>query len=133
MSAIHEAIRAARRNYPLADGRLADWDTAVREANRLHDAGVSDDAVAVLAGVDPLRRWNFDWSKERQKHLESVALQAMNMALMMRDEDPQLVWDVLARLDDHQVRELAAVALAGMPVKGKLSEVFGWVAFGWVA
>lgn len=127
MSAIEEAIKASRRTYPLTDGRLTDWDSAVREADRLKAAGVSDDAVTVLTGVDPLRRWNFDWSKPRQRHLESVATQAMNLALMMRDEDPQLVWDVLARLDDHQVRELAAVALAGLPVEGRVSEVFKWV------
>ena len=51
----------------------------------------------------------------------------MNLAVMMRDEDPQLVWDVLPRLADHQVRERAAVALAGMPVEGRVSEVFEWV------
>lgn len=127
MSAIKEVIKSARRVYPLTDGRLTDWDSAVREADRLTDAGVSDDAVAVLTGVDPLRRWNFDWSRARQQHLEGVATQAMNLAVMMRDEDPQLVWDVLTRLDDHQVRELAAVALAGLPVEGRVSEVFEWV------
>ena len=127
MSAIKDTIKAARRVYPLTDGRLTDWDSAVREADRLRDAGVSDDAVTVLTGVDPLRRWSFDWSRARQQHLEGVATQAMNLAVMMRDEDPQLVWDVLTRLDDHQVRELAAVALAGLPVEGRVSEVFEWV------
>lgn len=127
MSAIRDVIKAAQRVYPLTDGRLTDWDSAVREADRLTDAGVSDDAVAVLTGVNPLRRWNFDWSRSRQQHLEGVAIQAMNLAVMMRDEDPQLVWDVLTRLDDHQVRELAAVALAGLPVEGRVSEVFEWV------
>lgn len=127
MSAIKEVIKSARRVYPLTDGRLADWDSAVREADRLTDAGVSDDAVTVLTGVNPLRRWHFDWSRSRQQHLEGVATQAMNLAVMMRDEDPQLVWDVLTRLDDHQVRELAAVALAGLPVEGRVSEVFEWV------
>jgi hypothetical protein len=127
VSAIKEAIKASRSTYPLTDGRLTDWDSAVRESERLRDAGVSDEVVETLTGVSPLRRWDFDWSRPRQKHLEAIATQAMNLALMMRDEDPQLVWDVLARLDDHQVRELAAVALAAMPVEGRLSEVFEWV------
>lgn len=130
MNAVAAVIRSCRNRYQLTpDGSiLMDWDDALREADRLREAGVSDEAVSVLTGLTPLQRYKFDASPRRQRDLEAIARQAMNLAVMLRDEDPQLVWDCLCRLDEHQVRELAAVALAAMPVDRPLSEAFGWLA-----
>lgn len=141
MSPLAQAVRAAEKDYT----RLQDWERQelFDEILRLTDAGVSAKAIAVLVGMSDRQvvrirnnqvqqprqsmSYEFDCSEIRAKHLDKVADSAIDVACRIRDEDPQLIYDALARMHKHDLIELAMVALAAMPVDQTKTEIFAWL------
>lgn len=141
MSPLAQAVKAAEKDY----SRLQDWERQelFDEINRLTDAGVSASTIAVLVGMSErhvvrIRNgqvkqprqaavYEFDTSEIRSKHLDKVADAAVDVACRLRDEDPQLIYDALARMERHDLIELVMVALAAMPIDKPKSQIFAWL------
>lgn len=68
-----------------------------------------------------------DVSDERIAQLEGAAELALHLALLLRDEDPNLVWAVLSRLSRRQIQEMLVIALATVRPDATAAELFGWV------
>ena len=66
-------------------------------------------------------------SDERADELEETADLAMELAVRLRDENPELVSAVLRRMSRRMLHELAVAALAMVPVDGTVDELLGWV------
>lgn len=66
-------------------------------------------------------------SDQRAEQLEGTAEFALHLAFLLRDEDPNLVWEVLSRLDRQQLQELAVIALAAVPINATREELYAWV------
>lgn len=64
---------------------------------------------------------------ERAEQLERTAALVSHLAFLLRDEDPNLLWGFLSRLDRGQLQELAVVALAAIPIDATTDELFAWV------
>lgn len=138
------AIDQAQKAYVNAV-QMRHREDLIEEVQRLSKAGVTHDTIAALMGLNPrqiVRICNGQVSDvkapqrstfavddiDRQHRLEQTADAALQLAVMQRDEDPQLVWDALDKLDRHALQELTAVCLAGIPVDQPKSAIFGWVA-----
>ncbi len=67
-------------------------------------------------------------SEERAAELEATAELALHLAFLIRDEDPNLLWEFLSRLDRRRLQELAVITLAAVPVDAALSDLYSWVA-----
>jgi hypothetical protein len=137
---ITTALKDARTEY-----RKFDWhrdrDGLVAEVQRLTNAGVSASTISDLVGLSerhvvrlrsqphpqPAARYQFDHSDDRAEQLMRLADAALELAVMVRDEDPHLVWDTLCRLNRQPLQELLVVALAAIPVDKTSSEIFGWI------
>lgn len=139
MIPVREAINEGRKEY-----RRFDWnrdrDEVVTEIHRLTRAGVSAKTIAGLVGmsdrnVQRIRskgephagRDRFDVSDTRAQQLDRTADAVLDLACMVRDEDPQLVWDILCRLDRQPLQEMAVICLAAVPVERPKSELFAWI------
>lgn len=64
---------------------------------------------------------------ERAADLEDGADLAMRLAVVLRDEDPALVWGSLIRLDRRKLQELCVIALCAIPVQMTKEQLLGWV------
>lgn len=61
------------------------------------------------------------------RRLERTADIALDLACKIRDEDPQIIWDILESLHRNHLQELAVILLAAIPIHQPKSEVFAWV------
>lgn len=68
-----------------------------------------------------------DVSDERIAELEGAAELALHLALLLRDEDPNLVWAILSRLSRRQLQEMLVIALATVRPDATAAELFDWV------
>ncbi|OBJ65951.1 hypothetical protein [Mycobacterium asiaticum] len=64
---------------------------------------------------------------ERAEQLEGTAELALHLSFLLRDEDPNLVWEVLGRLDRRRLQELTVIALAAIPLDMSRDELYSWV------
>ncbi|OBK22528.1 hypothetical protein [Mycobacterium asiaticum] len=138
----HPALRGARNAL-----RHFDTDRDLHERrDRVHHLtriGLSDDQIAARLDITdrtvvrhrgkppaPQRPRLYDGARvtdERARQLEDTADFALHLATVLRDEDPTVVWGSLCRLDRRQLQELAAVALAAIPVDMTRDELLAWV------
>lgn len=139
---IEKAIRKAEEKYCIAE-RLRHREALIDEVKRLNKAGVSQDTIAELMGMEvrqivricndqvaqpePPKRFEFSDHKTRIDRLEKMADATLQLACLQRDEDPNLVWDALLQLDRQSLQELTAIALAAIPVDQPKSQLFAWV------
>lgn len=111
--------------------RLA--STGMPTADIAADTNMSTETVQriIRGDIDPTHRPEPvtppNLSEEHCEHLERTADHALKLACRLRDDDPQIVWDALSRLDRHQLQELAVVLLAAVPVDHTRKQIFGWV------
>lgn len=136
---IAQALKEARTG--LSRFNSFERDDRVAEVHRLTQAGVSAGTIATLVGLSMRQVQRMrgeepretqpvtepDLSEERAEQVERLVNDALNLACALRDEHPQLVWDTLSRLDRTVLQELAVIALAGIPIESKKSDVYGWV------
>lgn len=96
------AVKAGRlcSHSVVPDGR----DTCPLSWQRIPVVGVSDD--------DYLMRARF----------------VAELALLVQDEDPHMVWDYLTALPAVEIQRLLMITLAGIPVDKRPGEIWGWVA-----
>ncbi|MGV8064598.1 DUF7368 family protein [Mycobacterium kansasii] len=66
-------------------------------------------------------------SDERARQLEQTAVLVLQLAAVLRDEDPALVWGSLIRLGERRLREFAVIALAAIPVDMSRDQLLSWV------
>lgn len=140
----HPAIAASRTELALYDRHRDSREQHLR-ARHLASVGTSDAEAAAILGVcdrtvhrirhretpaphrpplpDPTTV-----SDARATELEDTAQLALNLACLLREEDPNLVWGALSRLTRPQLQELTVIALAAVPIDGwSASELFAWV------
>lgn len=139
---VKKAIKTAEQQYASAES-MRQREDFLEEVNRLARAGVSHGTIAELMGMEVRQivrmcngqvkavkappRYNFSNDQSRIARMESMAEAALQLACLQRDEDPHLVWDAMTRLDRQALQELAAIALAGLPVDQPKSKIFAWV------
>lgn len=69
-----------------------------------------------------------DLSQKRIKELERTADVALQLACVLRTEDPQKVFDTLRHLDGESLIEFAMVVLAALPVdQFSKKQLFKWL------
>lgn len=66
-------------------------------------------------------------SDDRAADLEGGVELVLQLATILRDEDPALVWGSLIRLDRRKLQELAVIALAAIPVDQTRQQLYAWV------
>lgn len=66
-------------------------------------------------------------SDQRATDLEQCVDLALQLAAVLRDEDPTLVWGSLIRLDRRKLQELTVIALAAIPVDQTRQQLYGWI------
>ena len=139
MIEVRNAIKEGRKEY-----RRFDWnrdrEETIAEIHRLTEAGVSASTIGRLIGmsdrnVQRIRskdnqepeRAAFDRSPRRAQQLDRTADAVLDLACMLRDEDPQLIWDILCRLERQPLQEMAVIALAAIAVDRPKTELFEWI------
>ena len=139
MIEVRNAIKEGRKEY-----RRFDWnrdrEETIAEIHRLTEAGVSAATIGRLIGMsdrnvqrirskystEPARA-SFDRSPARAQQLDRTADAVLDLACMLRDEDPQLIWDILCRLERQPLQEMAVIALAAIAVDRPKTELFEWI------
>lgn len=137
-SEYHPALYAARK-------ALADYDNN-RDAYEIRDlvksmtnGGMTEGEIAKSLNRHErcISRWKTlpimqrpqlpEADDERANELEELAELGLYLADLLRDEDPNLVWETLTRLTVRQLLELAVIALAAIPTEMTTEQLFGWV------
>ena len=146
MNPVAQARRNAEKQY-----RRFDPDTDVargrsspelwRRVKTLTRAGHTAQTVATMCGIQrrsveriknyevppPPPRLEFDLSEERAAVLESAADSMLELAWLLRDEDPTKVWEALSHLGRHHLQELTMIALTAVDPGLTKVELLGWV------
>lgn len=138
---MNQALREARQE-------LSDYDRnrdLYERRDRIHHMtriGMSETEVATVVGVSdrtvsrhklkpavqPRRLYNPDMAgEERMLELEQTAEFVLELAHILRDEDPTLAWGALCRLSERKLREATMVALAAIPTNHTKDELLHWV------
>lgn len=143
----HPALIKARRDLAYFDT----WRDTFELRDRVHALirlGLTTDEIAKRLGVS-------DRTVQRLKHrepapqrpqlpagvddsrageIEKTALLALRLAEILRDEDPNLVWTALSKLDRQALQELAVIALAAVqvPFGAESAEAVAEQMFSWV-
>lgn len=139
---LHPALRESRRELEHFDRHRDRYERRDRvkhltrigmDADDIAQAiGISDQTVQRDRGRPPApqrpRLYNAALaSDERVRELEDTADLAIRLAAILRDEDPCITWGALTRLSARQLKELAVIALAAIPVKLTRDELLEWV------
>jgi hypothetical protein len=138
----HQALRASRRELAYFDDNRDAYERRDR-VHHLTRIGMSDDEIAVVVGIAernvtrhrgkppaPRRPRLYNGaavSDERAAELEACADLALRLSVVLRDEDPTIVWGALTRLSSRQLKELAVIALASIPIDATPGELLAWV------
>lgn len=137
-----QALREARQE-------LSDYDVnrdAYELRNRIHHLtkiGMSADDIGEQVGLSgrivvrhrskppapqPPRLYNAAVSSEKRvRELDQRANLTLQLAAILRDEDPCLVWGSLCRLSRRELQEVAVIALAAIPTGRTKHELLSWV------
>lgn len=68
-----------------------------------------------------------DLSDERVTELEHIANLGLELACRLRDQDPQIVSDVIAALTPAQHHDLTMALLAAIPTDQTKKQLYSWV------
>lgn len=135
------ALKASRRELEHFDSHRDLYDRR-RRIQLLSGMGMEDMEIEQAMGLPrksafyhknqpppPTRPLLYDSrvSDQRAEELESRADLALRLAVILRDEDPAIVWGTLCRLSRRELQELAVIALAAIPVDATRRELLGWV------
>lgn len=136
---------------PLREARieLAQFDTnrdqyeLRRKVHHLTREGRSAQDIAAALGVTdrtvdrhrmkplpPQRPLLYDGasvSDRRAAELEDMADFALQLAVVLRDEDPLISWGALCRLDRRRLQELTVIACCLIPPDMTREQLLGWV------
>jgi hypothetical protein len=139
---LHPTLKAARRELEHFDAHRELYERRQR-VHHLTRIGMSADEIATAIGVGgrtvarhrdrpapPQRPLLYDGAAvtdERAQQLEDAADLALHLAAVLREEDPTVVWGALSRLNYRQVREIAVIALAAIPVEMTQAQLLAWV------
>lgn len=50
-----------------------------------------------------------------------------DLAEQLQDRDPNVVWQYLTAVPAGELQRMMVVALAGIPVEGRVTDIWGWV------
>lgn len=134
-------IDLSRRELAHYDNKRDVYERRTRVQN-LAKTGHTQRQIAVITGMDKRqvhreltappppqrpRLYSSAVSDKRVRQLEETADLALNLAAILRDEDPTLIWGTLTRLGHRRLQELAVIALAAIPVDQTRDQLLGWV------
>lgn len=138
----HPALRAARRELAHFDvnRELYERRDKVHHLTRL---GLSAEEISLEIGLSgrgverhrvkppaPQRPLLYDGasvSDRRAAELEDMADFALQLAVVLRDEDPLISWGALCRLDRRRLQELTVIACCLIPPDMTKEQLLGWV------
>ena len=138
----HAAITASRRELAHYDRTRETREQHFR-VRHLASVGNSDAETAVMLGICDRTMHRIRHREPPAPHrpalphpdddaraaeLDDTAQFVLNLACLLHEEDPNLVWGALSRLTRRQLQELAVVALAAIPINGwSATELFDWI------
>lgn len=136
------ALRATRQHLAHYDRNRDDLDQE-RRVRHLALVGASEVETAAVTGIstntvnricnrppEPDRPQVPDGrvTDARAAELEDTADLALHLAMLLRDEDPNLAWGTLCQLDYRRLLELTITALAAIPINDLTPrKLFAWV------
>lgn len=136
------ALRAVRQHLAHYDRNRDDLDQE-RRVRHLALVGASEVETAAVTGIsasaigrirnrepEPDRPGLPDSrvTDARAAELEDTADLALHLAMLLREEDPNLAWGTLSQLSRRQLQELTVVALAAIPINELSSrKLLAWV------
>lgn len=140
---VKKALRKAEMDYARFD-RGRDREAKYYTVQRMAEAGYRPAEIADATGVSktninyikagkfdlhrlPSTVTKRDMSAKHATELEKMADNAIKLACMQREQDPQIIWDTLANLERTTLQKLTVILLAAMPMDRSKSELFGWV------
>ncbi|MFV8317077.1 hypothetical protein [Mycobacterium sp. 23] len=135
------ALRATRQHLAHYDRNRDDLDQE-RRVRHLALVGASEVETAAVTGLstqtvgrirnrppEPDRPEVPDGrvTDARAAELEDTADLALHLAMLLRDEDPNLTWGTLSQLRRRQLQELTVIALASIPIDMTRDQLLTWV------
>jgi hypothetical protein len=126
---LHPTLKAARRELEHFDAHreLYERRQRVHHLTRIGGRTVARHRDRPAPPQRPLLYDGAAVTDERAQQLEDAAELALHLAAVLREEDPTVVWGALSRLNYRQVREIAVIALAAIPVEMTQAELLAWV------